>query len=42
MSAPFAIIYAVAVIGTPWLHAFIKERKRYGKAPRITIKVGKQ
>lgn len=42
MSTPFAIIYAVAVIGTPWLHAFIKEWKKYGKLPRITIKVGKQ
>lgn len=42
MSTPFAIIYAVAVIGAPWLHAFIDECKTYGKLPRITIKAGKK
>ena len=42
MSTPFAIIYAVAVIGTPWLHAFINEWKTYGRPPRITIKVGRK
>ena len=30
MSTPFAIIYAISVIGTPWLHAFINEWKTYG------------
>lgn len=38
MSAPFAIIYAVAVIGTPWVHTFFKEPKEHGKPPKITIK----
>lgn len=42
MTTPFAIIYPVAVIGAPWIHAFINEWKTYGKLPRITIKVGKQ
>ena len=42
MSTPFVIIYAVAVITTPWIHASINEWKRYGKPPRITIKAGKK
>ncbi len=37
MRTPFAIIYAVAVIGTPWIYAFIDEWKIYGKPPRIEV-----
>lgn len=42
MSAPFAIIYAISVIATPWIHVFIDEWKTYGKPPQVTIKVGKK